>query len=63
MNDRPRHHLEIPNYPKLAAVLLFHLLLVVPACVAQTQFPDTAVGNQTKTWLETFNAGDAAKYK
>lgn len=63
MNYKSRRYLEIANCTKLAAVILFHLLLVVPACVAQTQFPNTPVGNQTKTWLETFNAGDAAKYK
>ena len=44
------------NYPLLAtAVLLF----IAPACLAQTQFPDTPAGNQAKAWLEVFNAGDA----
>jgi D-alanyl-D-alanine carboxypeptidase len=47
------------NYPLLAAVLLF----IVPACAAQTQFPDTPAGNQAKVWLESFNAGDAEKHK
>src|ERR671919_376083 len=39
------------------------LLFIAPACVAQTQFPDTAAGKQAKAWLEVFNAGDAAKHK
>ena len=49
--------------PKLAAVLLFGLFFVVPACKGQTQFPDTPAGHQAKAWLEAFNAGDAEKYK
>jgi CubicO group peptidase (beta-lactamase class C family) len=52
------------NYhPAIAAFLLFQLFLLAPACVAQTQFPDTPVGSQTRTWLETFNVGDALKYR
>jgi CubicO group peptidase (beta-lactamase class C family) len=47
----------------IAALLFFQLFFTAPACAAQTQFPDTPVGNQTRTWLETFNAADAAKYK
>ncbi len=49
------------NYTLLAtAVLLF----IAPACFAQTtQFPDTPAGNQTRAWLEAFNAGEAEKYK
>jgi D-alanyl-D-alanine carboxypeptidase len=48
------------NFPLLAvAVLLF----IAPACLAQTQFPDTPAGNQAKAWLEVFNAGDAEKHK
>ena len=39
------------------------LLFIAPACVAQTQFPDTPAGNQAKAWLEVFNAGDAEKHK
>ncbi|MFN2513107.1 MAG: serine hydrolase domain-containing protein [Pyrinomonadaceae bacterium] len=48
------------NYPLLAAAVL---LFVAPACLAQTQFPDTPAGNQAKAWLEVFNAGDAEKHK
>src|SRR5215208_7945706 len=55
--DRIRNHLT------LAAVLLFGSLFIVPACQAQTQFPNTPAGNQAKAWLEAFNAGDAEKYK
>ena len=46
-----------------AAILFVAVLFVVPACEAQTQFPDTPAANQAKAWLETFNAGDAGKYK
>ncbi|MCA1576726.1 MAG: beta-lactamase family protein [Acidobacteria bacterium] len=45
----------------LIAVAL--LLFIAPACLAQTQFPDTPAGNQAKAWLEVFNAGDAEKHK
>jgi D-alanyl-D-alanine carboxypeptidase len=48
------------NYPLLAAAIL---LIIAPACLAQTQFPDTPAGNQAKAWLEVFNAGDAEKHK
>ena len=48
------------NYPLLAVAFL---LLIAPACLAQTQFPDTPAGNQAKAWLEVFNAGDAEKHK
>ena len=48
------------NYPLLAAALL---LFIAPACLAQTQFPDTPAGNQTKAWLDAFNAGDIEKYR
>lgn len=44
-------------------VLLFAFLFIVPTCTAQTQFPDTPAGNQTKAWLEAFNAADSAGYK
>src|SRR5687768_8990784 len=45
----------------LIAVAL--LLFIAPACVAQTQFPDTPAGNQAKAWFEVFNAGAAEQYK
>jgi CubicO group peptidase (beta-lactamase class C family) len=45
----------------LIAVAL--LLFIAPACLAQTQFPDTPAGNQAKAWFEVFNAGDAEQYK
>ena len=48
------------NYPLLATAIL---LFIAPACLAQTQFPDTPAGNQTKAWLDAFNAGDIEKYK
>lgn len=48
------------TYPLLAAILL---LFIAPACLAQTQFPDTPAGNQTKGWMEAFNAGDIEKYR
>lgn len=48
------------NYSLLAAALL---LFIAPACLAQTQFPDTPAGNQTKAWMEAFNAGDIEKYR
>ncbi len=48
------------DYPLLAAAVL---LVIAPACYAQTQFPDTPAGNQAKAWLEVFNAGDAEKHK
>jgi CubicO group peptidase (beta-lactamase class C family) len=47
------------NLLTVAALLLF----IAPACLAQTQFPDTPAGNQAKGWLEVFNAGDAEKHK
>ena len=49
--------------PGMAGLLLFLLLFIVPACSAQTQFPDTTAGNQTKALLDAFNSGDSAKYK
>jgi D-alanyl-D-alanine carboxypeptidase len=51
------------KYPTLTAILLLAFLFIVPACVAQAQFPDTPAGNQAKAWLASFNAGDADKYK
>ena len=38
-------------------------MFIVPACQAQTPFPDTPAANQAKAWLDVFNAGDADKYK
>ena len=46
-----------------AALLLAAFLFIVPACKAQTQFPNTAAANQAKAWLDAFNAGDADKYR
>ena len=46
-----------------AALLLIAFLFIVPACQAQTEFPNTPAGNQAKAWLNAFNAGDADKYK
>ena len=48
------------HYTILATLLLF---FIATACAAQTQFPDTPAGNQAKTWLDSFNAGDAEKHK
>ena len=39
------------NYPLLAAAIL---LFIAPACLAQTQFPDTPAGNQTKGMVGCF---------
>jgi len=50
------HHL-------LAAVLLSVLFVLVPSCQAQTKYPDTPAGNQTKGLLDAFNSGDSTKYK
>jgi len=38
-------------------------LFIVPVCNAQTHFPDTPAGNQTKALLNVFNTGDLDKYK
>ena len=48
------------NYSLLTAAIL---LFIAPACLAQTQLPDTPAGNQAKAWLEVFNAGDPEKHK
>jgi CubicO group peptidase (beta-lactamase class C family) len=48
------------NYPLLACAFLF---IIVSVCLAQTQFPDTPAGNQTKAWLDAFNAGDLERYR
>src|SRR5262249_49756646 len=49
-----RHHFTI---------LLLSFFLIALPCRAQTQFPDTPAGKQTKAWLDAFNAGDLDKYK
>lgn len=51
------------NHTTRATLLLVVILLIVPACQAQTQFPDTPAAKQAKAWLDTFNAGDVDKYK
>ena len=51
------------NFRTRAALLVVASLSLVLACQAQTQFPDTPSGNQTKAWLAAFNAGDPQKYK
>jgi D-alanyl-D-alanine carboxypeptidase len=56
-------HRILYKYPRLAVVWLFHLLIIASPCLAQAQFPDTPAGNQAKAWLDSFNAGDAEKYK
>jgi CubicO group peptidase (beta-lactamase class C family) len=48
------------TYPLWAVAIL---LFIAPACLAQTQFPDTPAGNQTKAWMDAFNAGDIEKYR
>src|SRR5688572_11805486 len=48
------------NHPILTIAFL---LFIAPACLAQTQFPNTPAGKQAKAWLESFNAGDAEKHK
>jgi D-alanyl-D-alanine carboxypeptidase len=51
------------NQTTRAALLLVAFLFIVPACQAQTEFPDTPAAKQAKAWLDAFNAGDADKYK
>ena len=51
------------NFTTRPALLVVASLSLVLACQAQTQFPDTPSGNQTKAWLAAFNAGDPQKYK
>jgi D-alanyl-D-alanine carboxypeptidase len=51
------------NHITRATLLLLAFFFIVPACQAQTQFPNTPAGNQAKAWLDAFNAGDAIKYK
>jgi CubicO group peptidase (beta-lactamase class C family) len=64
-NGNQRHHpyLFTSQIIHCAFVAAFLLLLLVPACNAQTNYPDTPAGNQTKALLDAFNAGDIAKYK
>src|ERR1041384_3859867 len=51
------------NQTTRATFLLIAFIFIVPACLAQTEFPNTPAANQAKAWLEVFNAGDADKYK
>ena len=51
------------NHTTRAALLLVVSLFIVPACLAQTEFPNTPAANQAKAWLDAFNAGDVDKYK
>ena len=51
------------NQTTRANLLLLAFLFIVPACQAQTQFPDTPAARQAKAWLDVFNAGDMDKYK
>lgn len=51
---------QIIPYSFVVAVLL---LLPVPACKAQTKYPDTPAGTQAKGLLDAFNAADSPKYK
>jgi hypothetical protein len=46
------------NHTTRAALLLVASLFFVPACQAQTEFPDTPAAKQAKAWLDTFNAGE-----
>lgn len=46
--------------PLLSIALLF---LIAHGCLGQTQFPDTPAGNQTRAWLDAFNAGDIEKFR
>jgi D-alanyl-D-alanine carboxypeptidase len=58
MKPRIRH-----RYAAFAALLLLTFLFITPRCWAQAQFPDTPAGNQTRAWLDAFNAADLDKYK
>ena len=48
------------NHITRAAFLVVASLFI---CQAQTESPSTPAVNQAKAWLESFNAGDADKYK
>jgi D-alanyl-D-alanine carboxypeptidase len=66
-NGTRRHHQwlftrRIIPYPCLGLVLLA-VLWAVPACNAQTKYPDTPAAIQAKGLLDAFNAGDGPKYK
>ena len=52
--------MKLRSYLLLASAIL---LFIAPVCLAQTQFPDTPAGNQTKAWLDAFNAGDLERYR
>jgi len=52
--------MKLRNHLLLASSIL---LFIAPVCLAQTQFPDTPAGNQTKAWLDAFNAGDLERYR
>ena len=45
---------------KLAPAVLVCVSLV---CLAQTQFPDTPAGHQSKAWLDSFNRGDSNAHR
>jgi D-alanyl-D-alanine carboxypeptidase len=45
---------------KVAPALLVFASLV---CLAQTEFPDTPAGHQSKAWLESFNRGDTNAHR
>ena len=51
------------NHPTRPALIVVAFFVMVFACLAQTQFPDTPSGKQAQAWLAVFNAGDTAKYK
>ena len=51
------------NHTIRAALLIVAFLFIVPACHAQIESANTPAANQAKAWLESFNAGDAEKYK
>jgi hypothetical protein len=47
----------------LSRVALSLLVFVSLVCLAQTQFPDTPAGHQSKAWLESFNRGDTNAHR
>jgi D-alanyl-D-alanine carboxypeptidase len=47
----------------MPSTIVLLLLFIVPACTAQTQFPDTPAATQTRAWLEVFNSADSVRYK
>jgi CubicO group peptidase (beta-lactamase class C family) len=42
---------------------LLALLTIAVSCSAQSEFPNTSAGNQTRAFLDAFNTGDLDKYK